>query len=273
MTYIHKLGSVLSSNFLICGSFSLSLRSDDQYHVSRTNLINAMSSHFARAFTLIELLVVVAVIAILVALAVPVYTGILERAKATKDMSNLRQIGMATQAYMNDSDGVLPPNDPVNGTWAAQLELNKKYLSVWRILQSPFDKRASSEAGTNAPVSPISYGINVRIYPNNAPISATKITNPTGLILFAPAQDNTATVNFQGFATSAAPGVNLLGNNNAVTSTPGGVATGGTHNSRRLINALFADLHCETMSWTTFTNTTSNVAGQPDQWTPYTPYP
>jgi prepilin-type N-terminal cleavage/methylation domain-containing protein len=226
------------------------------------------NSYFSRAFTLIELIVVLAIIAILMSLVYPMYTSISERAKATKDMSNLRQIGMATQTYLNDNDGVL--FSPAT-TWMSQLE--PKYFSVWRVLQSPFDKRSSSEGGTNAPVSPISYGVNVRIYPNNTAMSATKITNPTGFILFAPAQNNAARVTFQGVATTGAPGVNLLGNNNAVTSTPGGVATGGTHNSRRLINALFSDLHCETMSWTTFTNTTPNVSGQPDQWTPYTPYP
>jgi prepilin-type N-terminal cleavage/methylation domain-containing protein len=227
------------------------------------------NSYFSRAFTLIEVIVVLAIIAILMSLVYPMYTSISERAKATKDMSNLRQIGMATQTYLNDNDGVL--FSPAT-TWMSQLE--PKYFSVWRVLQSPFDKRSSSEKGTNAPVSPISYGVNLRIYPNNTAMSATKITNPTGFILFAPAQDNTATVNFQGVATTAAPGVTLLGNNNTVTSNPGGGAVGGTHNSRMRINALFADLHCENMTWTAFSSTTSSGgAGQPDQWTPYNPYP
>jgi len=210
----------------------------------------ARNSYFSRAFTLIEVIVVLAIIVIMMAMVYPAYTTISERAKATKDMSNLRQIGT---------------------TWMSQLE--PKYFSVWRVLQSPFDKRSSSERGTNAPVSPISYGVNVRIYPNNTAMSATKITNPTGFILFAPAQDNTARVNFQGVATTAAPGVTLLGNNNTVTSNPGGGAVGGTHNSRMRINALFADLHCENMTWTAFSSTTSSVPGQPDQWTPYSPYP
>jgi prepilin-type N-terminal cleavage/methylation domain-containing protein/prepilin-type processing-associated H-X9-DG protein len=230
------------------------------------------NSPVSRAFTLIELIVVLGVIAILMSMVYPMYTSISERAKATKDMSNLRQIGLATQTYLNDNDGVLfSPATP----WSSQLKLNQKYLSVWRILQSPFDKRPSSELGDGT--TPISYGVNARIYPlingTLSSLPATRITNPTGFILFAPAQNSAATVTFQGVATTGAPGVNLLGNNNGVTSAPGGLATGGTHNNRRLINALFADLHCETMSWTNFTNTTSNVSGQPDQWTPYIPYP
>jgi prepilin-type N-terminal cleavage/methylation domain-containing protein len=226
------------------------------------------NSRFSRAFTLIELIVVLAVIAILMSMVYPMYTGISERAKATKDMSNLRQIGIATQTYLNDSDGVLPGSITV--TWMSQL--TPKYLSLWKIFQSPFDKRASSERGDGS--TPISYGINLNIYVGGAPISATKITNPGGFILFAPAQALGTTVSFQGAATSSAPGVTVIGNgNNTATSSPGGVATGGTHNSRQRINALFGDLHCETMSWTTFANTTANVPGQPGQWTPYIPYP
>jgi prepilin-type processing-associated H-X9-DG protein len=172
---------------------------------------------------------------------------------------------------MNDNDGVL---FSYTASWMSQL--NPKYLTSWRIFQSPFDKRSPSEAGTNAPVSPISYGVNVNIYPNNTAMSATRITTPTGFILFAPAQNNVATVTFQGLATTSAPGVTLRGFGNAVTTTnppAGGPTTGGTHSNRQRINALFADLHCENMTWTAFTSTTASVPGQPDQWTPYLPYP
>jgi prepilin-type N-terminal cleavage/methylation domain-containing protein len=229
----------------------------------------ARNSYFTRAFTLIEMIVVLAIIVIMMALVYPAYTTISERAKATKDMSNLRQIGIATQTYLNDNDGVL--FSPAT-TWMSQLE--PKYVSLWRGFQSPFDKRPPSEGGTTAPVSPISYGVNANIYPGGAALPTSKITNPTGFILFAPAQASGATVRFLGTATSAVPGVTVLGiGNNTATSTPGGNATGGTHNSRQRINALFGDLHCENMTWTTFATTTSSVPGQPGQWTPYLPYP
>jgi prepilin-type N-terminal cleavage/methylation domain-containing protein/prepilin-type processing-associated H-X9-DG protein len=224
-------------------------------------------SRFAGGFTLIELLIIMAVIAILITIAYPTYTGMLERGKATKDMSNLRQIGLATQGFINDNDGVL---FSYTASWMSQL--NPKYVASWAIFQSPFDKRPSSEAGDST--TPISYGVNVRIYPNNTPISSTRIATPSAFILFAPAQDNATTVNFQGLANSTAPGVSLLGNNSSVASTPpGAAATGGTHNNRQRINALFADLHCQTMLWTEFTNTTTVAAGTPNQWTPYLPYP
>jgi len=224
-------------------------------------------SRFARAFTLIELLVVLAVISILMAMIYPLYTGMSERAKATKDMSNLRQIGLATQMYLNDNDGVL--FSPAT-TWMSQLK--PKYFSAWGGLKSAFDKRASSEAGTAA--TPVSYGVNPNIYPGGAAMLATKITKPTGFILFAPALASGATVTFQGTAISTVPGVTVLGiGGNTATSTPGGNATGGTHNSRQRTNALFGDLHCEAMTWTAFASTTAANLGEPNQWTPYLPYP
>src|SRR6266511_543971 len=155
MIYIHELESVLSSIFLLRTSFWLSLPSLPNIMGPQASRSMAKNSHFAHAFTLIELIVVLAVIAILVSMVFPMYTSISERAKATKDMSNLRQIGLATQTYLNDSDGMLfSPATP----WTSQL--NSKYFSAWRGFQSPFDKRPSSEAGTGTPVSPISYGVN-----------------------------------------------------------------------------------------------------------------
>jgi prepilin-type N-terminal cleavage/methylation domain-containing protein len=209
--------------------------------------------HAKRAFTLIEMLVVVAIISILLGAAIWAYQGALERAKATKDMSNLRQIGTATQMYMNDNNGVFPGS--ATALWMSQL--NPKYLPSWRVLESPFDTRSTSELG-NAQTA-ISYGINSSVYSGGAAISADKITKPVTFIVFGPAQDNTATVKFQGIATTAAPGVTLLGNNNTVNSNPGGVPLGGTHSNRAKINALCADWHAETMLWSgtgpAFTNT------------------
>jgi prepilin-type N-terminal cleavage/methylation domain-containing protein/prepilin-type processing-associated H-X9-DG protein len=226
-----------------------------------------MEKNYFRAFTLIELLVAVTIISILLGAGVWAYQGALERAKATKDMSNLRQIAMATQLYMNDNSGVFPGS--ATQTWMLQLELNRKYLSVWRILESPFDKRSTSESGDGT--TAISYGINSNIYVSNVPISADKITKPTVFIVFAPTQASTPTVSFQGLGNSAMPGVGVV----AATSTPGGTATGGTHSNRTKINAVFADWHVETMPWSgtgpAFTNNAA-TASDPDgylRWNPF----
>jgi prepilin-type N-terminal cleavage/methylation domain-containing protein/prepilin-type processing-associated H-X9-DG protein len=273
MIYIHELESVLSSIFVVRNSFSLSLSSLPNIMGSQARRSMARNPHFARAFTLIELLVVIAIIAILISIAYPVYTGILERGKATKDMNNLRQIGIATQTYMNDNDGVLPGSATVS--WMTQL--HPKYLPSWNVFQSAFDSRAPAE---NDATSPISYGIN-----GTAGIGgmiANKISKPSIFILFAPAQKSGNTVSFDTTATAnfAAPGIRVLGiGSNKATGIPGGDATGGTHSNRKRINALFADLHCEAMPWSgTGAAFTNNVAtpSDPDgelRWKPYTPYP
>lgn len=67
-------------------------------------------------FTLIELLCVMAIIAILVGLAMPAYSGFRDKSDGVKCSSNLRQIGAALQAYVGQNDGQYPEieTDPNN---------------------------------------------------------------------------------------------------------------------------------------------------------------
>src|SRR5579884_1535661 len=56
-----------------------------------------------RGFTLIELLVVVAILALLIAILLPSLGRARNRAKAAACLSNVRQMGMAYQFYVNDA--------------------------------------------------------------------------------------------------------------------------------------------------------------------------
>src|SRR6266550_1436722 len=146
-----------------------------------------MAKNFSRAFTLIELLVVIVVIAILGTIAYPVYTGVIERARVTQDMNNLRQIGLAIQAYLNDNDQVLPATTTWPGVTATPV-LYPKYVSTRKIFQSPFDNRPSLETDS----APVSYSINANMYtavtatPPGIAGSMAKVVSPASTILMAP---------------------------------------------------------------------------------------
>ena len=222
-----------------------------------------MLKKISRAFTLIEMLVVIAIIALLAALLFPAIGGMQERGKATQDLSNLRQIGLGTQLYLNDNDGAyfLPT---VNWMQA----LCPKYLPSWKIFKSAFDIRTTSEDPNTAPVS---FGFNANAVittPSTAPLSTDRVVNPSVFILFAPAQDSSAQTRFTG--TAGTP----------VTVDKGGggsqgKAQGGTQGGRKRINACMADLHVETMSWGTvgvsgYVNdqSTSTDASANQRWNP-----
>lgn len=61
-----------------------------------------------RAFTLIEMLVVIAIIALLASIITPAVTRAVGRARTTRVMSNLRQIGVGMQAFLMDHNQTYP---------------------------------------------------------------------------------------------------------------------------------------------------------------------
>jgi prepilin-type N-terminal cleavage/methylation domain-containing protein/prepilin-type processing-associated H-X9-DG protein len=83
-----------------------------------------------RAFTLIELLVVIAIIAILAAILFPVFAGARKRGQQAACVSNMRQVSMALQSYVQDHDGHAPECDDTKADGSAW----------WWVLLHPYTK-------------------------------------------------------------------------------------------------------------------------------------
>ncbi|HEX4697321.1 MAG TPA: type II secretion system protein [Candidatus Udaeobacter sp.] len=199
-----------------------------------------MKNSSRHAFTLIEFLVVVGAIAILFALLVPAFTAALDRAKATKDLSNLRQIGLGIRTYLNDKDEVLPVINalPGIGTTASPV-IYSKYIATRSVFQSPFDKRPAVDSDS----APVSYGINSNMYlTTGINGNMLRVASPASTIFMAPNYNGNPKVTASWTSKAAADPfvVNLAPGGGA------GMSTGPQRNGAQ-INALFCDLHAETM--------------------------
>lgn len=191
-------------------------------------------------FTLIELLVVIAIIALLAGIALPVFSSAQERARATQDLSQLRQVGIATMAYLGDNNDVLfasaPPTTP--SSWPDILVAGK-YLPNYKAFRSPFDHRPDP---TVAPY-PVSYGFNKQCFGT----SMGKFISASQTITFAP--------NLTGRPDATSSWPDNDGSQpklNVPTSSP----ALGTHSSQNSINAVFADAHVQGMKWVDFASQT-----------------
>jgi len=68
-----------------------------------------------RAFSLVEILVVLGIIALLAAIALPVFNSVRRRGYQTTCASNLHQLGLAVNQYTQDYDGLFPRGgDPID---------------------------------------------------------------------------------------------------------------------------------------------------------------
>ena len=92
-------------------------------------------------FTLIELMVVIAIIALLMGILLPSLNRARRQAKKITCISNMRQMGVALQAYLMDSENRLPPSscylsDP-NQYW---LKILTRYTGEKLLFRCPSDK-------------------------------------------------------------------------------------------------------------------------------------
>ncbi len=95
-------------------------------------------------FTLIELLVVIAIVAVIAAILFPVFAAVRERGRRTVCQSNLHQISLAMQQYVQENGNTYPPQEyqgrNVDGSEADAVQWQQlifPYLKTSRVFFCP----------------------------------------------------------------------------------------------------------------------------------------
>jgi prepilin-type N-terminal cleavage/methylation domain-containing protein len=137
------------------------------------------------AFTLIELLVVIAIIAILAAILFPVFAQARDKARQATCVSNMKQIGLAMNMYLQDYDETFPilPWDGMDYgtgwdanrlpyvtrfTWIMQYHPYVKNKQVWVCASDPNPRHGGIYSATPSIwglPTPNSYAVNAELHP------------------------------------------------------------------------------------------------------------
>jgi len=218
-----------------------------------------------RGFTLIELLVVVAIIAVLVAILLPAIASAREQARGIVCLSNLRQLGMCVQRYVDENNSVMHasygPGKTVSPWWAWTLFL-KGYLppigdsyDAWsEILNCPTAKALAKTQGVQRILW--TYLRMSNDYPFWEPcglaswVRISTVENPSGKIFLfdgrllpgSPGDPGDLVSGCAGVRNCAFTRYGLLQDPYPYSGGPGFV-----HNGRA--GALFADWHAQLMRW------------------------
>lgn len=228
--------------------------------------MNTSHSGARRAFTLIELLVVIAIISILAAILFPVFGRARENARKTSCLSNLKQIGLGLQQYMQDNDSAYPlaAYTASNGgklRWADAIQTYTKSRQLF-LCPSASEKLRSKTWFDGAAGVYGGYGYNYQYLGNGRPTvlfsaNDSQITAPSQTVAVADTQgaDFENRPGAEGSYTIDPPLTSGRGSGKASGFYADGAQCGGVNGCRstpashhlELGNYLFADGHAKAM--------------------------
>lgn len=230
-----------------------------------------------RAFTLIELLVVIAIIAILAAILFPVFARARENARRASCQSNLKQLALGIQQYIQDYDELYPIYSS-NSTarlpygWADMIQ---PYVKSAQLLQCPSDSTASSNDPIVLGYTDYAYNLSLgfdNVTASSRGLHSAVLTQPTLTVLLVD-EGSDAAINSRAAHWTAGAGSFAT----SATRSPGLAAYLGATPQRHLdgMNYAFADGHVKWQKaadasrsaqvynwWTTSANTPASV-GKP----------
>lgn len=129
-----------------------------------------MSGHRRCGFTLIELLVVIAIIAVLAAILFPVFARAREKARSIVCVSNLKQLCLMMDMYVQDNEEVFPHQANTNNIDDWWYQRVMPYVRNKQVFVCPNDHRTVDEMSNVGYIIdptkrwPLSYGYNGLLY-------------------------------------------------------------------------------------------------------------
>ena len=172
------------------------------------------SSRCRSGFTLIELLVVLGIIALLAAIIFPVFSHVREKGRQSVCASNLHQLGLALETYVQDNDERHPSGKlssiypglrdfPTTLGWAGRVYPYVKSAPVFHCPDDP-----TADVAETPPRVPVSYALNLNLTDS----SQSTLTAPSHTVLLFEVADDQAAITLPDEGNISVPQSSAAGN-------------------------------------------------------------